>query len=387
MKRRVAVTGLGAVSAAGTGAKTLWQALRDGRPGIGRIPPFTADADDGHLAAQVPDFRARDFMRAKTAATLARFAQLGIAAARLAHEDAGGASLPSPRLGACFGTSTSAIRELQGAIEQHAVDPRAFSPSPVLDSIGTALTNHVAVELEVRGPTMTLGSGCASGVDVIQWACEQIGSGASRGRAGGRRATPRSRAASTPPGPPSVCCRGGPGPPAQALRPFDALSRRDRLRRGRRSVSCSEDLEHARARGARVYAEVLGYGSGSDGLHLRPGSETSASLQTAMRRAPSGGSAGTARHRPRQHPRGRRAGERPRRELDLPHGVRPACVQPDGHVDQADDRPALRGRRLPPGRRRLLRPGDQFVAPTMNLDIPAPGCDLDYVPDAAAWRE
>jgi 3-oxoacyl-[acyl-carrier-protein] synthase II len=376
MKRRVAVTGLGAVSAAGAGAKALWQALRDGRSGIGAIPPLTASAGACDLAAQVPDFHARDFMRPKAAATLARFTQLGVAAARLAHEDGGGGALPATRVGACFGTSTSAVREFQAAVEQHSMDPRLFSPSPVLESIGVALTNHVAQELEVRGPTMTLGSGCAAGIDVIQWGCEQIRS---------RRVVAVLAGASDSPMASCIYAAWSalgllsrwPGSPATALRPFDALSDGTVLGEAA-GVVLLEDLEHARARGARVYAEILGYGSGSDGLH-RPGDETSASLEMAVRRALQ---AADLDPRTIDHVSTHGAGV-PANDRAESSTYRTVFGRHADNLTVTSVKPATGNPFAAGGALQViatcLAMEEQFLTPTMNLEIPAEGCDLDYV--------
>ncbi len=104
--RRVVITGLGAVTPVGTGVKPFWQALRDGVGGIGPITLFDPAPFSCRVAAEVRDFEPREFMSAKTAATIGRFARFGVAAARMAYEDAGLAGLPrADRFAVCFGSS------------------------------------------------------------------------------------------------------------------------------------------------------------------------------------------------------------------------------------------------------------------------------------------
>src|SRR5262249_46936524 len=217
------------------------------------------------------------------AGALGRFGGFGIAAARMAYDDAGLAGLRTgSRFAVCVASGASAVAEFQEVLERLQGRPmRLRDASTVVESIGHALTNYAAVDLGLRGQTMTLGSGCASGVDAIQWACAQIGS---------RRIICALAGAAHAPLAPSVDAAGGKlgclsrwsGPPAQALRPYDALSDGSVLGEGA-GMYVLEDLDHSRARGARVYAEVLGYGNGTDGLDLRTVDPAGASLQAAMR--------------------------------------------------------------------------------------------------------
>ncbi|MGH7320184.1 MAG: beta-ketoacyl synthase N-terminal-like domain-containing protein, partial [Candidatus Rokuibacteriota bacterium] len=176
MSRRVVITGLGAVTPVGVGTKDFWHALRQGVSGIDIITRFDASSYACRVAAEVKDFEPRDFMSSKAAATTGRFTQLGVAAARMAYEDAGLASVPrASRFPVCFASSTNAVPEFQKAIQQFAAEGvPGLSPSVVVESIGSAVTNHIAIELGLTGQTMTLASGCGSGLDVIQWGCEQV---------------------------------------------------------------------------------------------------------------------------------------------------------------------------------------------------------------------
>ncbi len=376
MRRRIAITGLGAVTPIGIGVKAFWQGLREGTLGVGPITRFDASPFPCRVAAEV-----RGFEPAGERLTPAgRFAQFGMAAARMAYEDAG---LPAVRAASgfavCVASGASAVAEFQEVLDRLQGRPmRRRDASMVVESIGHALTNYAAVDLGLRGQTMTLGSGCASGVDAIQWACAQIEAGRIEGALVGAADAPLATSVHAAWGKLGWLSRWS-GPPPQALRPWDALSDGSVLGEGA-GMYVLEHLDHARARQAHVYAEVLGYGSGTDGLDLRTVDPTGASLQAAMRVA-------------------LREARLEARDLDHvnAHG---GGVPKHDHAETAAYRTVL-------GRHAYNIPvtsikgmigqpfaaggalqvvaacfsiAEQFVPPTMNHDIPAAGCDLDYVP-------
>ena len=376
MRRRIAITGLGAVTPIGIGVKAFWQGLREGTLGVGPITRFDASPFPCRVAAEV-----RGFEPAGERLTPAgRFAQFGMAAARMAYEDAG---LPAVRAASgfavCVASGASAVAEFQEVLDRLQGRPmRRRDASMVVESIGHALTNYAAVDLGLRGQTMTLGSGCASGVDAIQWACAQIEAGRIEGALVGAADAPLATSVHAAWGKLGWLSRWS-GPPPQALRPWDALSDGSVLGEGA-GMYVLEHLDHARARQAHVYAEVLGYGSGTDGLDLRTVNPTGASLQAAMRAA-------------------LREARLEARDLDHvnAHG---GGVPKHDHAETAAYRAVL-------GRHAYNIPvtsikgmigqpfaaggalqvvaacfsiAEQFVPPTMNHDIPAAGCDLDYVP-------
>lgn len=376
MRRRIAITGLGAVTPIGIGVKAFWQGLREGTLGVGPITRFDASPFPCRVAAEV-----RGFEPAGERLTPAgRFAQFGMAAARMAYEDAG---LPAVRAASgfavCVASGASAVAEFQEVLDRLQGRPmRRRDASMVVESIGHALTNYAAVDLGLRGQTMTLGSGCASGVDAIQWACAQIEAGRIEGALVGAADAPLATSVHAAWGKLGWLSRWS-GPPPQALRPWDALSDGSVLGEGA-GMYVLEHLDHARARQAHVYAEVLGYGSGTDGLDLRTVDPTGASLQAAMR---------VALHEARLEAR------------DLDHvNAHGGGVPKHDHAETAAYRAVL-GRHaynipvtsikgmigLPFAAGGALQVvaacfsiAEQFVPPTMNHDIPAAGCDLDYVP-------
>ena len=380
MRRRVVVTGLGAVTAAGVGVKPLWLALRDGVSGIDTLTRFDPEGLACRVAGEVRDFDPKLHMRPKTAATTNRFTQLGLAAARMAYEEAGLGGIPgAARFAMCFGSSTGAVSEFQGAVEQLAEGgPARLSPSVVLESIGSAVTNRIAAELGLGGQTMTLGSGCASGLDTVQWACEQIRAGRVAGVLAGATDAPLSSAIYGTWSNLGWLSRW-PGVPAQALRPFDALSTGTVLGEGA-GAFVLEDLEHARQRGARIYAEVLGHGAGSEGLQAGPAESTGASLEQAVLAA-----LRTARAERSEidhvstHGGGIRAHDRAEAATyrkvfgRLADGFPVTSMKPvTGNAFAAGGALQIVAA--------CLTMVEQYVPPTANLDIPDPACDLDFVP-------
>jgi 3-oxoacyl-[acyl-carrier-protein] synthase II len=377
--RRVAITGLGAVTPIGIGIKAFWNGLRDGILGIAPITRFDAAPFACRVAAEVKGFDPAVYLGEHLTPS-GRFAQFGLAAARMAFEDAGIAGIRrKDRFAVCFGSGAGAIPEFQEVVQR--VGDRGLrtrDASTIVEGIGHALTNYAAVMLGLGGQTITLGSGCASGVDAIQWASAQIRSGRFIGVVAGAADAALS---------PAIHGSWGKlgwlshwtGPPAQALRPFDALSDGSVLGEGA-GVYVLEDLDHARARGAHVYAEVLGYGSGSDGLDLRTVDPAGASLQSALR-----GALHEARLDPGEidHINGHGGGvpKHDRAETAAYRAVfgRHAYSIPVTSIKAMIGQPFAAGGALQVVAA-CFSLAEQFVPPTMNHDIADPECDLDYVP-------
>src|SRR5262249_38492415 len=158
--RRVVITGLGAVSAAGVGVKEFWRAVRDGVSGVDWITRFDASQFTCRVAGEARTFDPRQFMSDKLAVTTNRFTQLGLAATRMAYDDAGLAHVPGvSRFPVCFGSSTAAAPEFQTEIEQFADGGASrISPSVIVEHIGSAVTNRIAAEFKLTGQTMALAS-------------------------------------------------------------------------------------------------------------------------------------------------------------------------------------------------------------------------------------
>lgn len=376
---RVVITGLGAVTPVGIGVKPFWQALRDGVPGIDRITLFDANPYPCQVGAEVHGFEPREYMSPKAAVTRMRFVQFGVAAARMAYDDAGLFSVRrASRFAVCFGSSANGGVELQDSIGDFAQEgPRRFSPSVMMESAGHAAAGHVATELGLAGQTMSVTTGCVTGLDVVQWAYHQIQTGQVAGVVAGAAEAPLIGYIH------AAWCGLGllthwSGPPAQALRPFDALRDGTTLGEGA-GAFVLEDLDHARARGARLYAEVLGFGSGTEG-HKRAVEPTGAAFQAAVRGALRMAGLGTGDiDYINAHASGSVEHDRAESAAyqavfgEQAYGIPVSSIKPmiGQSMGAAGALQVVAG---------CFALEEQFIPPTLNLDLPDPACDLDYVP-------
>ena len=282
---RVAVTGIGVVSPLGIGIEAFWSGVLSERVAVAPITRFDAAGYRSRIAAQVDDFDPRDFIGTKRLHWTERFSQFAIAASRLALGDA--AFVPngaSDEVGVYLG---SALGGLAFADEQHDVFRRrgidAVKPLLAISVFGGAATCNVAIEFDLRGPTVANGNSCASGAVAIGDAYRAIARGDVRAALAGGVEAPLSplvygaftviRAMST---------RNE--EPAGASRPFD----RDRdgfvMAEGA-GVLLLERLDDAVRRGARVYGEVSGYGLTNDAHHMSAPRPDATMNAAAMRRA------------------------------------------------------------------------------------------------------
>jgi 3-oxoacyl-[acyl-carrier-protein] synthase II len=259
------VTGLGVVAPSGVGAEAMWDALRCG-VGIPRaVTRFDVSEYPVRIAAQVPEFRPRQFMTALKARTASRFCQLTIAASRLAVEDAhvAEAALASPRAGLFLGTSEgpAQVAEDQGALF------REHGPGGVHRTLPFTLSPHsasamAASEFGIVGPIVTLSSECPAGLDALVAGARQIAEGAlDVAVVGGADApiTPILFAGFARSG----VLADDNDHPDSAARPFDR--RRTGFVLGEAgAMLVLEERLHALRRGARIYGELLGVGFGRD---------------------------------------------------------------------------------------------------------------------------
>ncbi|MFN2545268.1 MAG: beta-ketoacyl-ACP synthase II [Actinomycetota bacterium] len=289
-RRRVVVTGIGPVTPVGIGVEAFWNTLLAGGSGVGKLESFDASDLPSRIAAEVHGFRAEDFMEASDARRMERFAQLAVAAARLAVADADLESerYGAERVGVVIGTGIGGIAAYE---TQHSVllerGARRVSPHLVAMMIPNMAAGQVAIQLGLRGPNDTTTTACAASGHAIARAVDLIRWGAADAcLAGG------SEAAITPLTVAGFCASRALSTrnddPEGASRPFDAG--RDGFVVGEGStVLVLEELDAAVARGARVYAEIVGYGLSADAHHEtapHPQGEGAAlAMQAALRDA------------------------------------------------------------------------------------------------------
>jgi 3-oxoacyl-[acyl-carrier-protein] synthase II len=285
-KTRVVITGIGVLTPIGCGLDAFWAGVWRGKSAVRRVSRFDASAFRSNLAAEIDDFDAADYVPPKRARRLDRYSQFSVAASLLAIEDAGLSPL-SPRLdqaGCCIGSALGGVAfgETQHeAFMQHGL--RGVSPSLALSVFGGAGPTNVAIELGMHGPSVANSNSCASGAIAIGEAYRLIRDGQSELMLAGGVEAPLApltfgsfaliKAMST-----------ADQDPPHASRPFDA--QRDGFVMGEgAAMLVLESLDHARARGARVYAEVRGYGTTNDAYDMLAPLPSGAEAARAMRLA------------------------------------------------------------------------------------------------------
>jgi 3-oxoacyl-[acyl-carrier-protein] synthase II len=288
MKRRVVITGLGPITCIGTGREAFWQAIRAGRSGITRVTRFDTGEFKAHCAGEINDWDPARFFPPHRLKRLDRFAQFAVASALLALDDARlpwSRERPSDRIGVSFGTALGGIAQAESEHQRFLKKgPRGVNQTLALQVFGGSANANIALECGFRGPGATNSNSCASGVVAVGEALRYIRDGwADVMIAGGAEA------------PLSPLTFGSfdfiktmsrwTGDAPLACRPFDL--ERDGFVMGEGAASLVlEEYEHARHRGAPIYAEVAGYALNNDAYHMTsplPGGEpVSACMRAAL---------------------------------------------------------------------------------------------------------
>ena len=284
--RRVAITGIGAITPIGTGLSSFWSGIRAERSAVRSLTRFDPTPFRSHNAAEVNDFRAVDHIEAKKAKRLDRFGQFSVAAARMALEDAGIRleAEDRERIGAMMGTALGGVGYAEEQLAKYlAQGLRAVDATLALAVFGGAASCNIAIEFGVSGPNSTNAMSCASGTMAIGEALRQIRHGyADVMLAGGSEA------------PLAPLCFGSfaliramstrNDDPERASRPFDRG--RDGFVMGEGAVVLTlEAWDRAISRGAHIYAEVCGYGTTNDAHHMTAPIPSGAQAARAMRLA------------------------------------------------------------------------------------------------------
>ncbi len=281
-KRRVVVTGLGAVTPIGNNVKDFWAGIREGKVGIGPITKFDTTEYKVKLAAEVKDFKAKDYMDPKAARRMEPFSQYAVAAAKEAYEDSGlNIEEEDPfRAGVIVGSGIGSLQELElsyGKILSQG--PNKVPPLMVPLMISNMAAGNISIQLGFRGKCTDVVTACASGTHSIGDAFRAIQYGdADIMAAGGTES--------------SICPTGVAGftaltaltkseDPMRASIPFDKERSGFVLGEGA-GVVILEELEHAKARGAKIYAEVVGYGATADAYHITSPIEDGSGAAKAM---------------------------------------------------------------------------------------------------------
>ncbi|MFC0225742.1 beta-ketoacyl-ACP synthase II [Serratia aquatilis] len=383
-KRRVVVTGLGMLSPVGNTVESTWNALLAGQSGISLIDHFDTTAYATRFAGLVKNFNSEEFISRKDARKMDAFIQYGIAAGMQAMQDAGLDinEANATRIGAAIGSGIGGL----GLIEENhsslvSGGPRKISPFFVPSTIVNMIAGHLTIMYGMRGPSISIATACTSGVHNIGHAARIIAyNDADVMLAGG------AEKASTPLG------VGGFGAaralstrnenPQAASRPWD--KDRDGFVLGDGAgMMVLEEYEHAKKRGAKIYAEIVGFGMSSDAYHMTSPPENGAGAALAMENALLDAGAkpaqiGYINAHGTSTPAGDKAEAQAVKSVfgsDAKRVMVSSTKSMTGHLLGAAG--AIESIFT------VLALRDQAVPPTINLDSTDEGCDLDFVPHEA----
>ena len=383
-RRRVVITGMGAVTPVGKSAPELWNAIKQGKCGIGPITLFDATNCPVKIAAEVKDFKPEEHgIDPKEARRMARFTQFLVAAANEAVVDA---NLSREQLA----EDTTGIVAGNGLGGQDVVEEtyskyleggrRRVSPLAMPELIANEACANVSIALGITGSAWTVCTACASGTDAIGVALDAVRSGRlDVCLAGGSESAITDYSIKSFAGMHALTDKFNDAP-EKASRPFDK-DRSGFVMGEAGAILVLEELEHAKARGAKIYAEVAGYGSSADAYHItspRPGGETCAKAMVKALKdagiAPTDvdyyNAHGTSTHlndlTETQMLKIALGEHAYKIKVSSTKSMTGHCVGAAGVIEAMISTLAIR---------------DSFYPATINLDNPDEGCDLDYVPN------
>jgi 3-oxoacyl-[acyl-carrier-protein] synthase II len=385
--RRVVITGMGAVSPLGNDLPSTWRAAVAGESGIDFIRSFDASGFPVRIAAEVKDFEPPDIVSPKEVRRLDRNVLLALAAGKEALEDASlDAQYEPERVGILFG---SAIGGFLGIMRQHEVlqerGPDRVSPYFLPSVLVDSASGQLAISLGLRGPNYAPVSACATGSHAVGEGAEVIRRGdADAVLAGGTEACMHPLILA------GFCAMRGLAAeeehPPRASRPFDATRAGFVIGEGSGALVL-EELEAARARGATIYAEVLGYGTSNDGYHMAAPEPEAIGVGDMMRAALERADVETERvgyinAHGTSTPLGDAAETKAIKDVFGDHAYRLAVSSTKstmGHCFGAAG--AIEAQMA------ALAVYHGVLPPTINYENPDPACDLDYVPNEAREAE
>jgi 3-oxoacyl-[acyl-carrier-protein] synthase II len=383
-KRRVVVTGLGIVSPLGNDLASSWDGVINGRSGIGAVTHFDASGMTTRIAGQVKNFDSSPWISAKDAKKMDEFIHYGVAASFMAIQDAGLEinEANADRIGALIGSGIGGLLGIeQQTIKLHEGGPRKVSPFYVPSTIINMLPGQVSLMTGAKGPNFSAVSACATSNHSIGVAMRliQYGDADVMIAGGGERG-------STPSAMGGFCAMKAMSTrnddPERASRPWDA--ERDGFVLGDGAgILILEEYEYAKARGARIYCELIGFGASSDAFHMTAPSEDGEGAARCMTAAirDAGVSVdriGYLNAHGTSTPLGDLAETMAIKRTLGDHAYRTmvsSTKSMTGHLlGAAGGVEAIFS---------VMALHTGIIPPTINLENPSEGCDLDYVPNAA----
>jgi len=386
--RRAVITGIGLVTPLGVGAQKNWEALLRGESGIGPVTRFDISRFATRFAGEIKGFDPLPFIEKKEVRKMDLFIQYAIVAAQLAVEDSGiaPAALEGDRTGVCVGSGIGGIGSIE---ETHKVllekGPDRVSPFFLIQTIINEAAGQISIKFRAKGPNTATVTACSTGTHAIGDSFRMIARGeADIMFAGGAEAP------ITPLGMAGFCALKALSErndePAKASRPFDA--RRDGFVIGEGAgIVLLEDLEHALARGARIYAEVSGYGMSSDAYHVTaPAPDGDGAIRVMLR------ALADADARPEDVGYINAHGtSTPFNDKTETLAIKKVFGEHALKIGVSSTK-SMMGHLL--GAAGGVEAGitalclkHQIMTPTINYEFPDPDCDLDYVPNAARPAE
>jgi len=381
--RRVVITGIGLVSPMGIGVRKNWEALLRGQSGIGPITRFDASRYSTRIAGEVKDFDPLAFIDKKDARKMDLFIQFALAASALAVEDAGidPALLKGERTGVYIGSGIGGLATIE---ESHKTllekGPDRVSPFFLVSIIINEASGYVSIKYRSRGPNSATATACATSTHSIGDSFRLIARGdADRMLAGGAEAPVTALGVAGFCALRALSTRND--EPQKASRPFDAQRDGFVMSEGA-GILLLEELEAARRRGARIYAEIVGYGMNADAYHVTAPAEDGVGAKGVMRRALADAGIdpaeiGYINAHGTSTPYNDKIETMAIKEVFGEHARRlgvSSTKSMTGHLLGAAGA-------LEAGVASLCL-ANQIMTPTINYEHPDPECDLDYVPNA-----
>ncbi|HEX5450067.1 MAG TPA: beta-ketoacyl-ACP synthase II [Gaiellaceae bacterium] len=384
MTKRVVITGMGMVSPLGNDVASSWSRLLAGESGAAEITSFDHSDYNVHFACELKDFDPKQWIEHKTARRMDRFAQMILAAARQAEADSGVDIASAPdRHGASIATGIGGLHSYQECYHVLLTKgPDRVGPFSIPSIIPNMGAGWVSIELGTKGPLMSECTACAASNMAIGEAADSIRLGRADVMFAGGTEAPITEVGIAGFDAMRALSRRN-DDPVHASRPFD--KERDGLVMGEAAaVLVLEDLEHAKARGAKIYAELIGYGMSSDAAHMTEPDPTGESPARAMTMAMASAGVdpsevGYVNAHATSTPIGDIAETKVIKNAFGAHaknglavsstkGATGHCFGAAGAVEAVFTTMAVVDRKAPP---------------TINYDDPDPACDLDYVPNVA----
>ena len=380
-EKRVVVTGLGLVSPVGNDVASSWDALKNGRSGINSLSHFDASDFSTRIGGSIKNFDCSPYMQAKEARRMDIFIQYGIAAGVQAFKDSGllDSHWDADRAGVAIGSGIGGLTTIEEtAIQIRESGPRKVSPFFVPGSIINMLAGNLSIRFGLRGPNISVTTACTTGTHNIGIAANMIQNNQAEIMLVGGAEMATSPAALG-----GFCAARALSTrnqePEKASRPWD----RDRdgfvLSDGA-GIMVLEELEHARKRGAKIYAELAGFGMSGDAYHVTSPPEGGAGAALCMRNALASATLDFAAvDYINAHGTSTQAGD-----LAETEAIKTVFGDHAKHLSVSSSKSML-GHLLGASGAveaiiSVLTIVEQVITPTINLDEPDEGCNLDYVP-------